>query len=520
MSGAVFRMPLRSLVIGLVTVLSGCWKMSGLPAAVGDAGGDAGTDAGPAELRYAWHTLYGVLDYSDSYRAIAADAEGDVYVAGGSSGWLGPDGEQPLNVSDDEDTRVFVYKLGADGRYLWHTFYGRDGRASASAIAFGDDGGVLVAGESYETWDGPNGESPLVPFPQPAPGHPSDRPAAFVLRLEPDGEYAWHAFFGSPLSSTEYGDRAAALIALPGGDMVVVGSSMPWDGPHGEPPLHAHSYEDPVYGGNMFALRLGPDGEYRWHTFYPMKSGARAARYGDDLFVVGGSAEWAGPDGEPPVDPLPASGGEGIAVLRLGASGQYRWHTFFGDTPYAEGLLATAEGVFASGTSLVAWDGPAGEPPLLAFSGSGDSGFKGDGYVIAFDSGGNYRWHEFFGPGDTQNGLSSIEPGEGGGLYLTGWSEATWDGPGGEAPLTPHAGGGLGGLVLALGADGAYAWHAFFGSDGVYAPILQSYFGGGALYALGVADGSWSGPDGEAPLHGFTGASDEDANSFVLKLVP
>jgi hypothetical protein len=501
--------------VGALIAAPGCSSTGGAADAGGDAGGDAGADAGPTGM-YRWHTFLDDHTFSTASgeSAINVDPSGDIYVAGGSTAWNGPNGESPLNPDSEPYGGLFVCKLDAGGAYRWHTFYGGAPGTLARAVAATADG-VYVLGISYGSWDGPNGESPLSAFP-----HADDpSPTPVVLRLEPDGAYVWHAFFGSEVSSADAGDSATSVFVVPGGDAVVIGRSMPWVGPGGEAPLHAHAEED-IFTPNVFALRLGPDGAYRWHTFYPFTYGMGVAGDDGDIFLSGPSRSWTGPDGEPPIDPLPASGVEGIAVLRLGASGQYRWHTLFGDTPYAGGLLATAEGVFASGTSLVAWDGPAGEPPLLAFSGSGDSGFKGDGYVIAFDPDGNYLWHEFFGPGDTQNGLSSIESGEGGGLYLTGWSEAAWDGPGGEAPITPHAGGGLGGLVLALDADGAYAWHAFFGSDGVYAPIIQSYLGGGALYALGVADGSWSGPNGESPLHEYSGVAGEDQNTFVLKLVP
>ena len=53
-----------------------------------------------------------------------------------------------------------------------------------------------------------------------------------------------------------------------------------------------------------------------------------------------------------------------------------------------------------------------------------------------------------------------------GNVYVTGYSNDTWNGPGGQSPLNAYNGGGSGYdiFVLKLDSSGAYQWHTFYGS--------------------------------------------------------
>ena len=50
-----------------------------------------------------------------------------------------------------------------------------------------------------------------------------------------------------------------------------------------------------------------------------------------------------------------------------------------------------------------------------------------------------------------------------GNVYVTGVSNATWNGPAGQSPLHAHSG-GYDIFVLKLDSSGAYQWHTFYGS--------------------------------------------------------
>ena len=110
---------------------------------------------------YQWHTFYGSSDDDLGY-GIATDRNGNVYVTGDSrASWNGPAGEPPLHPYGGPGNDLFVLKLDTSGAYRWHTFYGTSYGDYAMDIAADGSGNVYITGESWATWNGPAGQSPL-----------------------------------------------------------------------------------------------------------------------------------------------------------------------------------------------------------------------------------------------------------------------------------------------------------------------------------------------------------------------
>jgi len=191
---------------------------------------------------YRWHTFYGSAD--PDYGLSVAIENGAIYVTGEcDSTWNGPEGQLPLhNHSGSGFNDMFVLKLDANGAYLWHTFYGAsDFIDSGSSIAV-ENGAVYVTGHSEATWTGPSGQGPL---------HAHDgADDIFVLKLDANGAYLWHTFYGS--ADYDYG----YALDIEGRAVYVTGYSYEtWTGPNSEPPLHSHS------GANdIFVLKLDANG--------------------------------------------------------------------------------------------------------------------------------------------------------------------------------------------------------------------------------------------------------------------
>jgi hypothetical protein len=72
-------------------------------------------------------------------------------------------GEDPLHEFYGY-SNLFVISLDSDGQYRWHSFYGRYGQRQGQCIATDSDGFIIVGGLAGESWDGPNGQSPLNSF--------------------------------------------------------------------------------------------------------------------------------------------------------------------------------------------------------------------------------------------------------------------------------------------------------------------------------------------------------------------
>ena len=433
---------------------------------------------------YAWNTFYGEGTINYSY-GMALDKSGNVYITGWSNAsWNGPNNELPLNAYSSTN-EVFILKLDKNGAYQWHTFYGSG--SSGQSIAVDGAGNVYVTGYSSAPWNGPSGQAPRNAY-----GN------IHVLKLNKDGAYQWHTFYGN---IEGYGVTADS-----GGNVYVSGSAyFNWYGPDSQYPLNWHP------GGSqaIVVLKLNGNGQYQWHTFYGANSQATTGEAialdgSGNIYVTGfNDFSWSGPNGQGPLNPAP-SNSQNIVVLKLDSTGTYKWHTFYGAANGASAGYSIAadanSNVYLTGYANGGWNGPADEAPLSNYSGYSDL------FVLKLNDSGTYQWHTFFGPG---NGGYGIAVGSNNHVYATGYSNTLWNGPSGQPPLN----GTSGICILDLNSGGAYQWHAFYGSrsniyntDAGHGIAVDSI---GNIFASGHGSATWGNP-----FHAFSGSQ----NIFVLKL--
>ncbi|MBU0492574.1 MAG: SBBP repeat-containing protein [Chloroflexi bacterium] len=393
--------------------------------------------------------------------------------------------------------------LTIDPNYHWHTFYGSGSNDEGYAIAADGSGNVYVAGRSAANWQGEGPTNPIHAY--------SGGNDITVLKLDSDGAYVWHTFYGS-IS----GDDGGYGIVTNGSDVYVAGySGASWqgDGVSGPTdPIHTHS------GSNDIAvLKLTSDGAYQWHTFYGSGSSDDCGRgivldSSSNVYVAGYSnATWDGPlPGDTPLHDY--TGDYDIAVLKLTNVGTYEWHTFYGSSTWDYGRAIAVDGsdnVYVAGYSRGTWDGPnLTDTPIHAYSGNNDIA------VLKLENTGAYRWHTFYGSAIGQEYGHGIAV-DGSDVYVAGRSSDTWDGPDGAAapPLHTHSG-DYDITVLKLDNDGGYQWHTFYGSgDGDYGEAI-AVDGSGGVYVAGYSSTTWQGDGATNPIHAHSGTDDV----AVLKL--
>ncbi len=404
------------------------------------------------------------------------------------------DGQFGFRVAEYDRNRDLII----DPTYQWHTFYGSGaGNDYGNGIAVDVSGNVYVMGYSNAAWNGPSGQSPLNAY-----SGDSGNYDIFVLKLDTNGAYQWHTFYGSG-AGNDYGNGIAVDVS---GNVYLTGQSdATWNGPSGRIPLNAYS------GGTaIFVLKLNSSGAYQWHTFYGSGAGndygnGIAVDSSGDVYLTGQSdATWNGPSGRIPLNAY--SGGTAIFVLKLNSSGAYQWHTFYGlGNDVANGIAVDGSGdVYLTGQSGDTWNGPNGQTPLSAHSGGTAI------FALKLNSSGAYQWHTFYGLGnDVANGIAVDGSSD---VYLTGQSGDTWNGPNGQTPLSAHSG-GTAIFALKLNSSGAYQWHTFYGLGNDVANGI-AVDGSSDVYLTGQSGDTWNGPNGQTPLSAHSGGT----AIFVLKL--
>ena len=249
--------------------------------------------------------------------------------------------------------------LVIDPVYQWHAFYGSGSEDYGYGIAVDTSGNVYVTGKSYVSWNG-DGDT--------APKHPhSGYIDMVVLKLDKEGLYQWHTFYGSK----EFDEGLGIAVDISGNVYVTGQSVASWNGDGGTAPKHPHS-------GNfdMVVLKLDKEGLYQWHTFYGSYSDGQdiAVDGSGNVYVTGRSyVSWNGDGGTAPKHPH--SGNYDMVVLKLDKKGLYQWHTFYGSSSddYGYGIAVDISGnVYVSGGSYASWRGDSNTAPIHPYSGNYD----------------------------------------------------------------------------------------------------------------------------------------------------
>jgi hypothetical protein len=467
-----------------------------------------------------WHTFYGSANEDRGY-SIVRDDDGNIYVVGRSKDtWDGPNSESPLNSHSNSGANadIFVMKLDSNGNYLWHTFYGTSqGADYALSAAIDSNNDLYISGFSYGSWNGP-GEGD-----QPIHGFSGEESNALVLKLNSDGAYQWHTFYGS----YDYPDEAQGIAVSEGNVYVAIKSYDTWQGDDEAAPLHAYSGgDDTGLQTDIAVLKLGTDGSYDWHTFYGSQTFIDEDNPGEEptsitvdfagnVYVSGFcTSTWYGDDNRDPQHDF--TGGDNDAfVLKLDGSGAYAWHTIYGSSgsDWANDIdVSNGNYISVTGFSGETWDGPADQSPLHAHSGDNN-----DIMVLTLDNEGGYAWHTFYGSDSEDYGLSLTHD-DSDNMYVVGRSLASWQGDDDTSPVRDYTG-NADIMLLKLNSDGSYNTHTFFGS-GMEDSGLGIVTDGTYVYAVGYSKGTWRGENDRFPINAYSGDKDIVVLKTVLNAAP
>ena len=292
-----------------------------------------------------WNRTYGGTE-TDAAHAIIRTSGGNLLLAGNFTF---------ITNETQADTDAWLMEIDPSGGEIWNRTYGGvDVNASAAAVIEAAGGGYVFAGTI-------------------APREGSGS-AAWVVRVNETGDEIWNRTFG------DIGDNTAnALTVLPGGDVVVVGST-----------------ESSGAGmADIWVIRLDESGGEVWNRTFGSPdddSGRAVINTSDGNLLVAGTFTERPDNGTADTDAL---------LIKLTPEGDIIWNWVYGDlgvNETAAAVIETADGGYAF----------AGE---TAYPGVDDT----DAWLVKTDADGAVAWSRTFGgdnPGDTAASLIESAPGE------------------------------------------------------------------------------------------------------------
>ncbi len=435
------------------------------------------TMTGGVDTAWVRHYASGLLSSSDQAKAMAVDADGNIYVTGY--------GDSTLTEYD-----YVTIKYDPSGVEQWAARYNGPGNSDdlAKALAVDGAGNVYVTGNSYGSGTrsdyatikyGPDGTELWVARYN-GPENSLDGAAALAvdgsgnvyvtgssvgsdmyddyatIKYDPDGVQQWVARYGDPGDGS---DKARALAVDGTGNVYVTGSSKSSDTRH-----------------DYATVKYSPDGIELWVTRYngPVNSHdyarALAVDGSGNVYVTGYS--------------YGSGTGDDYATVKYNTDGAELWAARY-NGPYDEyssnGDYARALAVDGSGNVYV--------------TGYSEDYYTGDDYAtVKYDPDGVQQWvARYDGPVNGSDNALALAVDGAGNIYVTGTSD-------GSGTYDDYA-------TVKYGPDGAELWVARYdglesSSDYAYALAVD---GSGNVYVTGCSEGSVTGTDYATVKYGPNG---------------
>ncbi|WP_290841892.1 T9SS type A sorting domain-containing protein [Flavobacterium sp.] len=353
-------------------------------------------------------------------------ANGDLILAGSFFGTVDFDPNAgtfnmtsiPLANPTFSSTDVFVVRLTADGNFVWAKKVGGNDYDEVMDMKVDANGAIFVSGFFQGTCDFDPGTSNFAL----TSSGPRD---AYMLKLDPDGNFIWAKRFGGASET-----RINAFDLDSQGNILATGNFF---GAIDVDPSAATVTLQPSPGDNfgqfsqdVLLLKLNPSGDYVWAGKIggTMSEGCSAIGIGadDSVFISGIFA------GNSDMDPgsgqtILATNGNGGAVflIKYNSSGQLQWAKQTGTvfSPSVNNLQVTVSGKILTGGN---YNGN------FAFATGFDLPTIGneDMFIARFDQSGTPEWVQSFG-GSGEDVLQAFEYRESGIWNIAGSFNATVD---------------------------------------------------------------------------------------------
>lgn len=427
------------------------------------------------DLSYEWSFSTGNTD-SDQNRGLTFSHDNMLLSAGSYRESIDADpgaGVFTLNSAGFTDT--YIRKITPNGDLIWAKSFGGNQDDITHNLTVDLDGNIFVCGNFYGTCD-------FDPGPAVYLVSSLGDADAFVLKLDPNGNFLWVATFGSPQI-----DRAYAIDTDSLGNSYIGGyfqNTVDFD------PGGGFSLVTATGGDDAYVVKLDAGGSLYWaKTFTGIGNEKTFAVHVDqnmDVLVGGGFETVVDFDPGPGVQNLASNGLADIFLAKLNSNGDYLWALKEGGLAIdliRHILTDSLDQIYVSGyfSDVVDFD-PSGSQAIR-------TAIQEDAFIQKLNTNGEFIWVQAFG-GDSTDRVRSFEFDSLGNLFVIGEFLNTVDfDPGAGINLITSAG-KEDIFISKFDVDGNYYWTETFGDadEQRYAWVLTG--NPGELYTSGYLFGS------------------------------
>lgn len=346
---------------------------------------------------------------------VAVDASGNVYATGSFTGSVDFNpGSSTYTLTSSNVFSAFVWKLNANGEFVWARRYGGTGFTQGNGIAVDGSGAVYTTGQLQGTADFDPGSATKTLSSAGADD-------IYVAKLDSLGNYAWAVSAGSTAA-----DRGRDLALDPSGNVLVTGSL---SGTADFDPGPLTWYVSSLGWEDVFVWKLSANGSLLDVEAFGAEptenAGGIAVDSTGNIYITGnfyGSVDFDQYDG---YCWLASAGSGDVFLVKLDGNLDIVWGERFGGTQDEMGRSLTTDAlgnVFVTGT----FGGTADFDPGVATENLTSAGLI-DAFVARFNAAnGQYKWAGRLG-GTGQEQASAVAVDGLGNVYAIGEFQLTGD---------------------------------------------------------------------------------------------
>ena len=418
-----------------------------------------------------WSTYHGGTN-EDSFRDMAIDASGNVYVVGStrSSNAISTPAAYQSVIAGGSD--VFVAKYDTDGNRIWSTYFGGTGDDFGQSIDLDINGNIFITGLTFSNDGIATAGTHQTSF--------NGNGDAFIAKLDNNGFRIWGSYFGG--SGFDFANDLEVDIM---GNPIIIG----WTNSNNN--ISSPGSFQTTYGAqdDILLAKFSTNGQLLWATYYGdagFDTGLQVESDGmANIIISGWTSSLVNMTTSGAFQTTYGGNTSDNFIAKFDQAGNRLWATYYGGNgdDYADALLVNAAGdIYLSGST----NSPNNIATAGSFQPSVSTGY--DVFLARLTANGGRTWATYFG-GNGDDTAYRLRQGNDGAIYMVGYTLST-DRMATAGAFQINKSSGRDAFISRFEDSGLLSWSSYYGgnaNDFGYGLVVD---GNDHLFVNGYTEGS------------------------------